>query len=435
MRVIRDSHEWIKRHLVIQPKKNRPYRPIKFLVCHKMGNGILLYNVATGCLLHLDEGKIKDDDLDDLIKMWFYVPNDFNEYDWIEFLRSKLLMHFQNRPIQSYTIMTTLDCNARCFYCYEKGVPKITMSPKIASEVADFIIRNDHRRTQNIRWFGGEPLLNYPVIDLITEKLTANNISFSSSLITNALLLNKELISKASNNWNVKRVQITIDGTEEIYCKSKAFVNSNGSEYQTVLNNIESTLEAGIKVNIRLNQDLHNTEDLINLTDFLQKRFGEYPSFSVYNILLYGERDKLSQRLRYDCFLKLRKKIEEMKLISDYQLSKQLRVNQCMADGYSSVVITPNGQLGKCEHYYDKNMIGTIRSSKFDPDVLRKWRKREETNEKCFSCPIYPVCIRIEMCTNNYGECEDYHAEEQLRQMKLAMLSCYKSFNESNANL
>lgn len=105
-------------------------------------------------------------------------------------------------------------------------------------------------------------MLNTVVMDLICQKLNDFGISYFSHIITNGLLFTRNIVNKAINVWKLKRVQITLDGTEQVYLRAKAYVNSQGSEFQIVLDNIEALLNSKIAVNIRLNQDAYNTEDL-----------------------------------------------------------------------------------------------------------------------------------------------------------------------------
>lgn len=54
-------------------------------------------------------------------------------------------------------------------------------------------------------------------------------------------------VEQAVSHWKLKSVQITLDGTEEIYNRSKAFIYKDGkSPYQVVLANIQRLLDAGV---------------------------------------------------------------------------------------------------------------------------------------------------------------------------------------------
>ena len=69
---------------------------------------------------------------------------------------SKLLTE---KGIENYTILTTTNCNARCFYCYESNLPHINMEETTAKRLVEYMIENKESNTLRRHWFGGEPLV------------------------------------------------------------------------------------------------------------------------------------------------------------------------------------------------------------------------------------------------------------------------------------
>ena len=92
-----------------------------------------------------------------------------------------------------------------------------------------------------------------------------------------------------------------------------------------------------------------------------------------------------------------------------------------MADDDGSVVIAPDGHLGKCEHYIDSNFFGHIDSEEHDKAVLRKFKERRADIDACATCFYYPQCIRLVMCADDFG-CtpgrQQYHLSEMRETMK-----------------
>ena len=81
-------------------------------------------------------------------------------------------------------------------------------------------------------------------------------------------------------------------------------------EFQTVLDNIEVLLDSKIAVNIRLNQDTHNTDDLLTLVALLHQRFGANTYLTIYNHLLFNfEEDYTPEQI--DCYHKLKNKLHD----------------------------------------------------------------------------------------------------------------------------
>lgn len=406
------------------------YRPIRFLIRKKIDSGILLYNTLTGSIVYLQGEDDIADSLHKLIEMYFYVPKDFDEFAWVDKQRH-IEIEKENKTIDEYTIFTTLDCNARCYYCYEKGASRISMSEKTANGIVDFIVKNAKPGVvQSIRWFGGEPLVNEKVIDIICQSLKHHGILYQSRMISNGLLFNEYNISKAKYSWNLKKVQITLDGTEKVYQKAKSYVNATGEEFQRVLKNIEGLLDSKIQVVIRLNQDLNNTDDLLCLVETLSKRFKGKRGLTVYNSLLFTEEGEHHETslIRYESFLKLQERLYAYNLQKHKRICKHIKVRHCMADNDSSIIIEPTGKIGKCEHYPNKFLIGSIYEDGFDLDMLNKWKETYKMNEKCHTCPLYPQCVRIKMCPEEHENCSMVQCENKINQLTNSMEVAYHNY-------
>ena len=100
-------------------------------------------------------------------------------------------------------------------------------------------------------------------------------------LVSNGLCFSEELIQKAVDRWHLNEVQITLDGTKDVYNRTKAYVSSPENAFETVLNNIEALLQHNISVRVRLNMGGNNFDDLCSLCNGLAYRFGAYKNFSV----------------------------------------------------------------------------------------------------------------------------------------------------------
>lgn len=172
---------------------------------------------------------IKNDELDKLgdintygflYKNYFFVDEDFDEFAAFEKVRQLFQVPlddlYLNHPF-GYTIITTTKCNARCFYCYENSFKnKHDMTEETALKVAKYILEaTPQNQKAELTWFGGEPLYNAKVINIICDYLRDNGKDFTSTMSSNAYLFDERLVKKARNSWHLDFVQITIDGIEE----------------------------------------------------------------------------------------------------------------------------------------------------------------------------------------------------------------------------
>lgn len=265
-------------------------RWMTYVLAQPVEGGVLVFHTLTRALLLLTpEEYAAPDNLPELRDGWFRVPQEMNDQkyaDQVRFIRRT--MWKEPEHITSYTIFTTTDCNARCFYCYEMGRSRIPMSAETAHKAAAYIAAHCGGEKVHLHWFGGEPLFNKQVIDIICTDLAEKGIVYESMIISNGYLFDGATVEQAVSHWKLKSVQITLDGTEEIYNRSKAFIYKDSpSPYQVVLANIQRLLDAGVSVHIRLNMDEHNADNLMELADELHERFGGKGKFSVYSHTLF----------------------------------------------------------------------------------------------------------------------------------------------------
>lgn len=433
-------------------------------------DGTLFYHIMTGELLHLNheewdqllhdryirmpaekndsyqkaEQNAGRDDISEqnglfceLMRKWFLVSDSFDEYVHASQIFSVLkLLQPKTREIHSYRIFTTTDCNARCFYCYEIGRRKLTMSNQTAYDVARYIAERHGSQTVKLSWFGGEPLVNCQAIRIICSEMRRLGIDYFSTMVSNGYLFNENTVREAVEEWKVKRIQITLDGTEDVYNRSKAFVYKDGSAYQRVLRNIEMLLEAGVEVNIRLNMCQNNVDDLNNLADELGSRFTGSRKPAVYVALLreyVNHVDTLSKADGFAAEMELVKKLESLALYKEQRLPNKPILNHCMADYDSAVTIIPDGSLGKCEHFYEDHLIGSIYSHNMNIGKEQRdaeiayWKERMDIPE-CRECMLFPTCTTLKHCPYSEDGCTEYDRKRLMQQLESQVLNEYKRY-------
>ena len=117
-----------------QIRDDMSYRPLKYIRQLSADTGKLLFNMLTGelVLLSPDEDSCFSENPDlsevvarQLIEKWFLVPDDTNDVNLSKQFTSlfQSINSIYSAPkINSFTILPTTDCNARCFYCYPFSV-------------------------------------------------------------------------------------------------------------------------------------------------------------------------------------------------------------------------------------------------------------------------------------------------------------------------
>lgn len=424
-------------------RQDADYRLSDQCVVQAVEEGILLYHTLTCELLLLDSeeaealkrfhGRVPEQMKDYALKR-ILVPVDADEMKYCDQLRRIVSLSLPKEDaITSYTVFTTTDCNARCFYCYEKGRSRIPMSEETAKSAADYMAAHCKGKPVHLGWFGGEPLFNAAAIDTIVERLREKGVDYTSGMISNGYLFDEEMVQKAKEEWKLRKIQITLDGTEEIYNRRKAYIYREGGAYQRVLRNIGLLLDAGIHVTIRLNLDMNNQEDLQKLVTELSKVFVSENKPTIYNHIIFEELDENSsaekRRQLYRASAALTEHINRCGLGSRAGIPRYFQTNQCMADKDSSVTITPEGRLGKCEHFFEtEEMFGDIWSDKKDNAVIEHWKERTPIIPECKGCFYYPRCFRLKKCPPESTVCTPEYREHQRMNVQLQMLGAFEKW-------
>lgn len=407
------------------------YRFSRHCLSVPVQEGLLLYHTLTGALFLQPNGQ--EENREELIRNRILVTDGFDEREYTDEIRRILIQAKAGKGINDFTILTTTDCNARCFYCYEQGIRRFSMSRETAYGTARYIVRVSGGKPVHIRWFGGEPLFHREAIDIICKELRDCGVEYESDMVSNGFYLDEPTAGTAYEQWHLKKIQITIDGTEENYRRIKAYIDADENPYRRVMNNIESALKAGIRVTIRLNMDARNAEDLLLAVENIAVRFAGYANLDVYPALLhefngsvhaYEEQQKAEQDFRT-----LRKKLEEAGLLRQKQLPKAFRLNRCMADTDTSETILPDGRVGRCEHYSEEMITGTIHDDRRDREVTARWKK-PLTVPECADCVLYPQCRKLEMCEWNRDGCNETDRNLGIEEIKKQMLAAYREFKE-----
>ena len=437
--------------IILEPVKNiallwqRPkptqavYRPMKFLLKAEVEDGLLLYNVVTSEMVLLDgtdkslfdeNDKKYHPDMDELIARHFLVPIDFDENRSVRQLRALIKKLNPPKRMTGFTILPTTECNARCYYCFESDHPRCTMTDQIVADTVDYISEKCKGEPVEISWFGGEPLVGAKQISQICKGLREKEINFRSSIVSNAYLFDENLIQTAKEEWNLRNAQVTLDGTEKIYNESKAYVQPRENPYHRVMRNVGTLLDKGIHVSIRLNVTSKNTADLTELIDELSIRFGGRKGFTCYSHSVYE--DVGFEPVSYDG--DTRKWVDKQTSVLDARLRDKdflgslaklpsLSTVNCMADSDNSILIYPDGTIGKCENRSSLEGVGDIYSG--IDEVLAARYKETRYFSDCDSCPLLPNCINLLICPET-GYCNTVKVEWKLDRYTTIMKELYQ---------
>lgn len=420
-------------------------RKMKYCYSYKIDSGWLVLNGITQVLLFMDENEYNDFFETDFAKETFFsVPLDIDEMSVVKEIRKSInkSLYQERKAPTKYTIFTTTACNARCSYCFEKGIEFVSMNDEIAKQVSQYIVERCDGINEdiNIHWFGGEPLLNSNIIDKICSDLEKANLQFHSTMTSNGLLIDQYSKEVLLNKWKLNQIQITLDGTREIYNATKKYVVHEDDAYEHVIQNIKMLLDLGIAVEIRLNISTTNGENLLKLIDELYQEIGNHDCLSVYCCsLLERDDNNVYRRTEEDNKLleayeiKIQKRMFELGFFKE-RLRPILWTRRCSAERESEITIMPDGSLGICALYYSENRIGHINNPEINRLIVDSFKEHFDDLEECFNCDLYPQCLRIKKCKFDTDWCpkenRDMARQEMFQQMQYEYQCFMKEYGE-----
>jgi len=180
--------------------------------------------------------------------------------------------------IKRHIIIPTYSCNLRCTYCFEKHVLKAKSdwlnklaSRKQIDEIFKAIVKLDQdvKHLDSIVLYGGEPLqwMNADIIKYVLDR--GQDLGYSFMVVTNGVELAQFV--PCLSKYDIRKIQVTLDGPKEIHDKRRFKVNGKGS-FDDITNGIETAFKADLPVWLRVNVDSVNLEHLPSLADFAISR-------------------------------------------------------------------------------------------------------------------------------------------------------------------
>lgn len=422
MTIIEKSDSRISNIIGKKTDFDKIYRLSDFVIFYREGDTVSLCSTMTGSIASLSSGEwlsirrgvlgseVRTLGLEELTKSCILVPEETIDYKQYELVKTILnTLNREKKGTKTYTILPTTGCNARCVYCYEKGVRIQNMDCKTAIQVVDFITRTRWGDTINLIWFGGEPLLQSNIITTICRNLDERDIRFQSKIITNATMMTTTLLDEAIKIWKLKRVQVSVDGNESDYANRKRYLNPKYHNYESMMKSVSLLLENDIHVTLRVNYDNENVDNIKDFFGDIKTRFGTPDNLSIYLAMIFQAKKNEDCIALYHKAESLKEYLVKIGFGKEKNSFLKIEKNYCGADsGDKSVVIAPDGLLYHCEHIPGNLPFGSI----FDPDVVVHSDERtcQPIHEGCKHCPFLPKCTPFfrNGCPDWFTFCRDF---------------------------
>ena len=318
-------------------------------------------------------------------------------------------------------INPTMNCNFKCWYCYETHIKDSKMDENTLKKTKAFINKilteKKNLREFSLSWFGGEPLLYFhkvvaPLLEYGCKESDRRGIAFSSGMTTNGLLIDDKVIRIAKEN-KLHFFQITLDGNRERHDKVR-FISEGKGSYEKIVANIITLADHQINVHVRINisaETLAGINDIASDFCHVSDEARPYLRFDLHKVWQVGE--------------DLDEAINEKRL---YFREKGFRVhsgthdtvlNSCYGDHRNHAVLNYNGETFKCtaRDFTTTNSEGVLAE-----DGAINWNEKYEKrlaskfkNKPCLECAILPMCgggcsqqalehEGVDYCVNDFDE-------------------------------
>lgn len=354
------------------------------------------------------------------LKKWKILTCSEGEDDKVlEYIKSRI----PSPAISVCYMILSEQCNLACKYCFlgnndsekRKQFDLQNMSIETADNAIEYFLRqlrlsglDFEREKPVVIFYGGEPMVNYPVLVYIAEKLISLRKTekclknLEMSIVTNGLLLDDEKILKLKDLGI--GIAISIDGFTEQ--ENEMRVDKNGEiVFKKILKKITRCQELGINVSLSVTlseETIKNKENIIKLVEkYGIKSFGFNIMMSSDTFVIPDSYNEAAAQFIIDEFIQLR----ELGIYEDRMMRKldafskaQVYYSDCAATSGGQIVIAPNGKVGICHGcLHDKKyFVSDVSDKTFDcreDENFNEWSQRTPVNnEECLDCPALGIC-------------------------------------------
>ena len=258
------------------------YKYSEYNICVTDDKVYLVFNTLTQSLLELDRNEfsyfknkkqtylsnLTDEELKMLNELGFILHVDCSE---IDILKDYYWYNKYNDETLNISILTTLNCNFKCPYCFETH-RNVKLTQNIQDAILHFIDdKLDGKKVLHVDWYGGEPLLNKETIFSMSKKLEKmclnKKVLYYATITSNGFLLT-EKTAKELSDVGFRAAQITIDSNREAHNTTRILLNGNPT-YDVILSNIKSASKY-MKIFIRSNVSVETMDKMDGLLSDLK---------------------------------------------------------------------------------------------------------------------------------------------------------------------
>lgn len=346
-----------------------------------------------------------------LLQNGFIINDQIDEYARMLYRRNECV--FYNNNTYRLILLPTIDCNFRCWYCYEQHIQSsMTFSTvEKVKKFVNYIIQTYPIFNFHLDWFGGEPMMYFkevvePISNYVKTICANYNIAFRNTMTTNGYLMTHEDIMRFKD-LQLDAFQITLDGYRDIHNKTR-FEKRGDDSYSRIIKNINQICNhlKDASITLRINYTSKNLENLGRIADDISPENRDKIQVSlqrVWQTKNIGDEKTIQAILQKEiaCFEERNIKVHHNKIIYGSGM-------RCYADAHQQIVVNYDGSLYKCTaRDFSKSTasVGSLGENGipiWNNNYYKYLQKPIFENDKCKNCIFLPICLGS--CSQKYVE-------------------------------
>lgn len=344
--------------------------------------------------------------------------NKFDEYAQSETVCNNNLENKQ-KVLERLVIHVSNSCNLRCIYCYANGGVYHSEEANLSEEMLQLIIKKFYEEFDKIlmiQFFGGEPLMNLPLIRSACERIRKideeRGYVTKFGLVTNGTLINDDFI-KLVNEYEIG-VTISYDGDVEVNNMLRKYPNGEGASDTIIKNAKKLKQETNFLQTIEVTYTKLHYQNNVTIMDIIKHIKEELPGMPIHLIPAGGNESCTYTLPHYEMFKESVDDIfrENKDNLFNYNYSLVERLINALVnkEAFSSVIcdagigtlsVNVKGEVYPCFMFTDNNdlILGNIKDdnlfhSKAFTSIIQKIKEFsiKEKNPKCQKCFIKKMC-------------------------------------------
>lgn len=401
------------------------YTPVKQgILCFNTYSDVfaILPNSVYEVLLQNNFSALPPERIDMLKSNHFIVEDEVDEYE----LLTKEYKKTESSGVYYLTILPSLDCNVKCWYCFEKHIKGSHLSTQRQEQIFNYAKQIlDSNTTLFVTLFGGEPLLYfktevYPLLLKIKEYATCTQKHIALSVTTNALCIDDEAIPLFAE-FNTM-FQISIDGYREKHNSVKKSPNIENS-YEKVMSAIHLLTEAyDVKINLRINYDNQTLEHLPELIEDIKDIDRKKIKIHLERVWQTSPKQTTGKINVEDAINML---LAQNFCVSYMNFSR--RNFSCINDAKNGIILSYDGSAYKCTGRDFTKELAEGYLANDGSLILKEAQIENRQNIKTYDNPVCRFCKLLPQC---WGPC----SQKQLEMPESIKDLCPLNFMEMNIN-